>query len=177
MSCDGAPSGYVNQSGDCNDSSALYHPGADEVCGGGDRDCDGISYPSTADDGYEPNESMSAADSLSTGTYQLELCSDGVFPPFSSYDTVVDWLRRPSVSSNSMTVAVHNMDASTTLRLSCYHLSGASGMGFAIQAGDSVSFVFDSADNSSNRYFELWAIIPDYCYCLSYEIEIVQLPY
>jgi hypothetical protein len=36
-----APSGYVGNAGDCNDSNATVHPGATETCNGGDDDCDG----------------------------------------------------------------------------------------------------------------------------------------
>jgi hypothetical protein len=41
LGCNGAPNGYVAQSGDCNDTSATAYPGANEICGNGiDDDCD-----------------------------------------------------------------------------------------------------------------------------------------
>ena len=36
-----APASAVDLSGDCDDGGPLIHPGADEVCGGVDEDCDG----------------------------------------------------------------------------------------------------------------------------------------
>jgi hypothetical protein len=42
LACNGAPNGYVAQSGDCNDTSATAYPGSTEICGNGiDDDCDG----------------------------------------------------------------------------------------------------------------------------------------
>ena len=38
-----APSGFVGNDWDCDDAAAEVHPGADEVCSGPDRNCDGIS--------------------------------------------------------------------------------------------------------------------------------------
>jgi hypothetical protein len=37
-----APAGYVENAGDCDDSNAAVHPGATEVCNGGDDDCNGL---------------------------------------------------------------------------------------------------------------------------------------
>lgn len=37
----GVPDGYATASGDCDESDALIHPGAEEVCDGADNDCSG----------------------------------------------------------------------------------------------------------------------------------------
>jgi hypothetical protein len=55
-----APSGYVANSSDCNDSNAAVHPGATEACNGIDDDCDGY-----VDEG------------LTTTTYYRDLDGDG----------------------------------------------------------------------------------------------------
>jgi large repetitive protein len=45
-----APSGYVGDSADCDDSDGAVHPGASEVCDGVDNDCDGaVDGPGSAD--------------------------------------------------------------------------------------------------------------------------------
>ena len=41
QSCDGAPSGYVEDDSDCDDLEAGVFPGAEEACNGVDDDCDG----------------------------------------------------------------------------------------------------------------------------------------
>jgi hypothetical protein len=46
-SCE-APSGWVAVGGDCDDTSAEVHPGAEERCGGGDENCDGEVDEATA---------------------------------------------------------------------------------------------------------------------------------
>ncbi|MEN9787696.1 MAG: hypothetical protein RLZZ299_2960 [Pseudomonadota bacterium] len=42
------PAGAVAEGGDCDDAAAAVHPGAVEVCGGADEDCDGLVDESTA---------------------------------------------------------------------------------------------------------------------------------
>jgi hypothetical protein len=44
-----APSGYVEESGDCDDENATIYPGADEYCNGRDDDCDGETDEDTVD--------------------------------------------------------------------------------------------------------------------------------
>lgn len=58
-----APSGYVSDSTDCNDSSSTVHPGATELCNGVDDDCDG-----TWDDGLTANTYYQDADSDNYGS-------------------------------------------------------------------------------------------------------------
>lgn len=46
------PDTFVSEAGDCDDTDASVHPGADERCDGGDEDCDGldgVSDPSVVD--------------------------------------------------------------------------------------------------------------------------------
>ncbi|MBL7922954.1 MAG: pre-peptidase C-terminal domain-containing protein [Bacteroidia bacterium] len=40
--CSGAPSGYVSNSGDCQDGNAAIYPGSVEICNGFDDNCNGI---------------------------------------------------------------------------------------------------------------------------------------
>ncbi|MFH1468515.1 MAG: MopE-related protein [Pseudomonadota bacterium] len=57
-----APTGYVTDGTDCDDTDAAVHPGADEHCDGVDEDCDGETdedavdlgawYPDADEDGY-----------------------------------------------------------------------------------------------------------------------------
>ena len=44
-----APTGWRADASDCDDRSAAVHPGAAELCGGGDEDCDGLTEDDDAD--------------------------------------------------------------------------------------------------------------------------------
>jgi len=59
-----APTNYVAQAGDCNDSAASAHPGGLEVCDGFDNNCDGGVDGTAA----APNQCAALAGTL-TGTY------------------------------------------------------------------------------------------------------------
>ncbi|MCK6523269.1 putative metal-binding motif-containing protein, partial [Myxococcota bacterium] len=50
--CD-APSGAVTTGDDCDDGDPAVNPGADELCGGGDEDCDGLTDEEDAVDASE----------------------------------------------------------------------------------------------------------------------------
>ncbi|WP_164002840.1 MopE-related protein [Pyxidicoccus caerfyrddinensis] len=56
------PSGYAPNSGDCNDTSAVFHPGAVEACDGVDNDCD-----AQADEGVPTQAWYRDADGDGTG--------------------------------------------------------------------------------------------------------------
>ncbi len=49
VACD-VPAGYADLSGDCDDADSASRPGALEVCGGGDEDCDGVTDEDDASD-------------------------------------------------------------------------------------------------------------------------------
>jgi hypothetical protein len=44
----GQPFGYVATDDDCDDTTALAHPGGEETCDGADNDCDGLIDPETS---------------------------------------------------------------------------------------------------------------------------------
>ena len=98
-----APSGYVPQGGDCDDTDASVHPGADEVCDDLDQDCDGevdedpidgsIWYWDLDADGFGGGEEYYACtgvegtsatstdcddDDASINPDAVEICGDGI---------------------------------------------------------------------------------------------------
>jgi hypothetical protein len=100
------PAGYAAAGGDCDDADAAVNPGASEVCGGGDEDCDGLVddldpsvtgsgrwYTDADGDGYgagTPTISCTALPGLTTtdgdcddsdatvSPAEVEVCNDGV---------------------------------------------------------------------------------------------------
>ncbi len=77
-----APSGYVSNGSDCDDSSALVYPGATEICDGEDNDCDGtvdgdglVSFVSPG--GSVTDLSAGFASGTASSAYDAEILSSG----------------------------------------------------------------------------------------------------
>ncbi len=84
-SCD-APSGYIADKTDCDDSNASINPGATEICNGEDDDCDGSTdegltatyYADDDEDGYgDPNQSAVTCDPDAGYVTDSTDCDDG----------------------------------------------------------------------------------------------------
>jgi hypothetical protein len=83
-----SPESWVPRGGDCADTDPAVYPGADEVCGGGDEDCDGVAdesgavdapswYQDADDDGYGVSTSTQRACDVPDGyAGQLGDCDD-----------------------------------------------------------------------------------------------------
>ena len=65
-----APSGYADTNDDCDDTNAVVHPGADEICDGVDDDCDGSTDLDAVDAGvwFVDRDSDGYGDDSSTST-------------------------------------------------------------------------------------------------------------
>ncbi len=65
-----APSGYADTNDDCDDTNAVVHPGADEICDGVDDDCDGSIDLGAVDAGvwFVDRDSDGYGDDASTST-------------------------------------------------------------------------------------------------------------
>ncbi len=94
------PSGYVNNSRDCDDTDSSVYPGATEYCDGEDDDCDGTTDEATAvdastwyrdsdSDGYGRSSSTKVACDLPSGYVANSTdCDDtdsGVYPGSTEY--------------------------------------------------------------------------------------------
>ncbi|MEM6930982.1 MAG: putative metal-binding motif-containing protein, partial [Myxococcota bacterium] len=64
-----APDGYVDEAGDCDDSSAAARPGGDEVCDGLDNDCDG-----QVDFNRVPEDYPTIQDAIASLPHDTEAC-------------------------------------------------------------------------------------------------------
>lgn len=81
----GAPSGFVGNDWDCDDADAAVHPGAEEVCSGPDRDCDGNAPGACAscldirDNGVDTGDGLYTIvpDSLGELTVWCDMSTDG----------------------------------------------------------------------------------------------------
>jgi len=86
-----APAGYVANNTDCDDTDALYNPGATEVCGNPDYNCDGVTsdptdvyYADTDGDGFgDPATAVAACDPPAGYVDNGNDCddSDGIYYP------------------------------------------------------------------------------------------------
>ncbi len=77
------PEGFVTDATDCDDSAADVYPGAPEVCGTVDQNCDGLHAEATVwyldadQDGYGGEETAEACDLPEGYTLQTGDCDDG----------------------------------------------------------------------------------------------------
>ncbi len=99
-----APSGYIADDSDCDDSKDSVHPGADEHCDGLDEDCDGVAdnnavdEPSWYDDGDgdgwgDPATAFEACTAPSGMIAYGEDCDDGdptIHPGATEYCDAID---------------------------------------------------------------------------------------
>ncbi|MDP6931479.1 MAG: putative metal-binding motif-containing protein [Myxococcota bacterium] len=104
IACD-TPSGYVDNTEDCNDGEATAYPGADESCDGVDNDCDeeideddaidmSVWYADADGDGYgNEDDTTEACDAPSGYTDDATDCNDendGAYPDATEYCDGVD---------------------------------------------------------------------------------------
>ena len=67
-SCDGIPEGYVEASGDCDDSNPSIHPQAEEICDGHDSDCDPDTVVDVGVYFFDGNENIEYTQDFAWGT-------------------------------------------------------------------------------------------------------------
>ena len=82
-----APANTVADATDCDDADSAVHPGADELCGGADENCDGLLddgavdaetwYVDRDEDGFgDPEEPLVSCDQLATHVANGDDCDD-----------------------------------------------------------------------------------------------------
>jgi hypothetical protein len=75
--------GFLVADGDCDDEDASTFPGADETCGAGDQNCDGLALACTS-----CLELLAEGRSTGDGTYTID--PDGTGTRFSDMDAYCD---------------------------------------------------------------------------------------
>jgi hypothetical protein len=73
---DGDNDGWTTCAGDCNDGNGGIYPGALDVCDGINQDCDASVDENAALDGFEPNNSSSAAYYMAGNNTNVYLYAD-----------------------------------------------------------------------------------------------------
>ncbi len=165
-----APSGYVEEGGDCDDSDSAIHPGATELADGLDNECDGviddICSCDVCDDGGSPYASLQdAIDDTSSGgtvtvcggTWSENIAISGKEIAILGSDaetTIIDGGSGPALNlSSSALVEISDLTLTGT--------AGSSSEGAAVTCADaSLSandiIVRDSSVDSSGYIFRLY---------------------
>jgi len=95
------PSGYVNNSSDCDDGNSSIYPGAVEICNGLDDDCDGsidegvlsTYFKDTDGDGYGNAQNTVGACSAPSGYVNNSIdCDDGNSSIYPGADEIINGL-------------------------------------------------------------------------------------
>ncbi|MBK7888980.1 MAG: T9SS type A sorting domain-containing protein [Bacteroidetes bacterium] len=100
--CDGAPSGYVNNSTDCNDANNTINPGTIEICNSIDDNCDG-----TTDEGCGTYTYYADADGDSYGDATQFITGSNPTPP-SGYVTNSDDCNDSNAAINPAAIEICN---------------------------------------------------------------------
>ena len=108
-SCTGAPSGYVTNATDCNDSNASINPSATEVFDGIDNNCNGQT-----DEGVTPNVPTASAQVLVTGATVSQLVASG---------STIAGYSAPAFNWYLSATGGSSLSASTVLTTNTYYVS------------------------------------------------------
>jgi len=161
VSCS-APSGYVSNSSDCDDTRSSVYPGATETCNSRDDDCDGSTdegvgstwYRDADADGYGTSSSSTISCSMPSGYVSGSTdCNDGdadIHPGASEYCNGTDDDCDGSTDESAVDRATYYRDAdadgygtSSSTTLSCSLPSGYST--YSTDCNDSSTAVYPGA--------------------------------